>query len=96
VYFAYQCRCWKMCNIVSRCLQKLAAVVRHVSSRADVEAVAALAGDAATSAVIMDAVDWQSIPAENLVAAFQVQPSPACLTYPANCMCSEAPDDMFM
>ena len=58
-------------------LQKLAAVVRHVSSRADVEAAAALAGDASLSAVIMDAADWQSIPAENLVAAFQVQLSSA-------------------
>jgi 3-dehydroquinate synthase class II len=83
---------WYLCLLyisaaVSRCamssasatLQKLAAVVRHVSSRADVDAAAALAGDATLSAVIMDAVDWQSIPAENLVAAFQVQLSCVCL-----------------
>lgn len=29
----------------------------------------------------MDAADWQSIPAENLVAAFQVQLLPACLMH---------------
>ncbi len=52
--------------------QVLAAVVGRVASRADVEAVAKLAADAGIPAVVMDAADWQSIPAENLVAAFQV------------------------
>jgi 3-dehydroquinate synthase class II len=43
----------------------------RVANRADVEAAASLAG--APGVVVMDATDWQSIPAENLVAAFAVR-----------------------
>lgn len=44
--------------------------VVRVAGRQDVEAAAKLA--AAPGVVVMDATDWQSIPAENLVAAFAV------------------------
>ena len=55
----------------------MAAVVQRVQDRASVDRLAELAGqpDAAPVA-IMDATDWQSIPSENLVAAFQVRPCP--------------------
>ena len=52
--------------------QELAAVIGAVSSRDDVEQMAKVAGRPDVPAVVMDAADWQSIPAENLVAAFQV------------------------
>jgi 3-dehydroquinate synthase class II len=61
-------------------------VVRRVSSRADVEAVAALAQHSSLPAVIMDATDWQSIPAENLVAAFQVCTPRAFVRHPPVCV----------
>ncbi len=48
-------------------------MIGRVASRADVESVAKLAGDPSVPAVVMDATDWQSIPAENLVAAFQAR-----------------------
>lgn len=57
------------------------AIVRRVGGREDVEAVAKLAANSTVPAVVMDAVDWQSIPAENLVASFQVSRcswSPIC------------------
>ena len=46
----------------------------QISSRADVEAAAKLAS--CPGVVVMDSTDWQSIPAENLVASFMVR-SPA-------------------
>ena len=45
----------------------------RVSNRADVEVAAGLA--TTPGMVVMDATDWQSIPAENLVAAFTVRSS---------------------
>ena len=44
--------------------------VAHVASGADLKAAEALSCTAGF--VVMDALDWQIIPAENLVAAFQV------------------------
>lgn len=41
-----------------------------ISSRADVESAAQLASG--SGVVVMDCSDWQSIPAENLVASFTV------------------------
>lgn len=61
-------------------MQRLAAMMLRVGSRADVESVAKLAGDTSLPAVVMDAVDWQSIPAENLVAAFQACAVWLCMT----------------
>ena len=56
----------------------MGAVVR-VSSGEDVAAAAKLA--ALPGVVVMDATDWQSIPAESLVAAFAVRlPSPCSKT----------------
>lgn len=53
--------------------QERQAIVRSIGSRADVEAIVMLAGAAELPAVVIDPQDWQSIPAENLVAAFQVK-----------------------
>lgn len=49
----------------------------RVACRADVDAAAALAGN--PGVVVMDTEDWQSIPAENLVAAFTVRASATCV-----------------
>ena len=61
----------------------MAAFVQQVHDRASVEQLAEMAGRPDASPVaIMDASDWQSIPSENLVAAFQAgHPGPRITTH---------------
>ena len=70
----------------------------RVTNREDVDAAAALAHSACV--IVMDAEGWQSIPAENLVAAFAVcallasgRVSKLVTASVLTCMCRDLADD---